>query len=110
MLAALAAAPGMALANRPALSVELMADFSEMQAQIGALRSLLLEAGNVPEALLQQLRGLVEGVGLVDEIEGWSLPAARRAHQLRIAFRFRSDGELDRIRTALRALVLEGNG
>lgn len=111
-VAALSAAP-LALLATPATGargavVALTLDTTELKAQLSELRSLLLEAGNITEGVLSDLRHLVENEVLWDEVIFVSGSTARAANQAVLFARFKTGGVYDRIRTAAGALRLNG--
>lgn len=83
-------------------TVTLLADTSVLSRQIAELESLRLEAGDIPESVLQSLRGLVEQIG--DELTFTGGMTARGTGELVIGIRFREGGQFDRCAAALRTL------
>lgn len=82
--------------------IELKTDLSEIKRQANELASLGLEAGNIPQSVLEQLRALVEKIG--DELVFSGLVATLGTGEQVITLRFREGGRFDACMAALRAL------
>lgn len=90
-------------------TLALRLDDSAMQADIAQIQSLCLEAGNIPEGILQLLRQGFDAMG--EEIFLNSAVAARGADHLVIEARFKVGGNISNALIALRALVFgDGDG
>jgi hypothetical protein len=82
--------------------IELKADVSALERQVGELRALWLEAGQVPQSILQDLRDLADKPG--HELAFGSELTTRRADEHVVEICFREGGKFDRCMAALRAL------
>ena len=88
-------------------TVTLVADTSQLALQCKELSSLALEAGNIPESILRDLRDLLHKVS--DELVFCSDTPAIGAGKLVVSVRFREGGKFDLCAAALRALCNRGN-
>lgn len=88
------------------LAVRLSADFSQFEAQLNELKSLALEARDIPESVLKELRGLIEHMG--EELTLSRPVSAGTAGEMVVLAGFREGGRLDRCAAALRALCNRG--
>lgn len=84
------------------LVIEIKADLSVFARQFAELKSLWLEAGDVPELLLHELNGLTDELG--SELAFGSSVSTSGAGQQIVEIGFREGGKFDRIAAALRAL------
>lgn len=88
-------------------TIAFAADVSELQAQVAELKRLCLEAGDIPESILQELRAVPERGFLERELEIFTATTAGDANSV-LGLRLRRGGDHDRLCAALRALKLEG--
>ena len=84
------------------LAVRLSADFSQFEAQLNDLKSLALEAGDIPESVLKELRGFIEHIN--EELTLSCPVSAGTAGEMVVIAGFRPGGRFDRCAAALRAL------
>ena len=87
------------------LTMELKADFSTFKLQCEELASLALEAGDIPESILQELRTLSHEIS--NELAFSCIMPAGGACEAIAVLSFRKGGKFDSCAAALRAL---GNG
>jgi len=93
---------GNTLAPPAPLVIKLKADCSVFARQCADLKSLWLEAGDVPESVLHELNGLTDELG--GELALARRVSASGAGEQIVEIRFREGGKFDRIAAALRAL------
>ena len=83
------------------IAITITLDTAALSEQIAGLSALWLEAGDIPESVLNELRGLVENIS--DELVLGSPMSAGRAGEHVASLRLREGGQLDRCAAALRA-------
>ena len=88
------------------ITARLVADFSQFEAQMSELKSLALEAGDIPEGVLKELRGLAEHIS--EELTFGRPVSTGATGEMVVLAGFRQGGRFDRCAAALRALRNRG--
>lgn len=80
---------------------EIRGDLSELSRQCEELRSLALEAGNIPESILEELHALIDNLGEEITLDGDMTAGGTGVIVIKV--NLREGGRFDRCMSALRA-------